>query len=119
MNRFLARIGAFTIVAFLVFAPWLASAQAINAPGARNLNGPPRLTDAEIGATVEDISFEIYGKLKLVTVRRYLSIQRGSRLEQSAVDQDYANLQHLADYRYRPRLEIEPGWRRARCDCTG
>ena len=109
MNRFLARIGAFTLVAFLVFAPWLASAQAINAPGARNLNGPPQLTDAEIGATVEDVDFEIYGKLRLVTVRRYLTIQRGSRLEQSAVDQDYANLQHLADYRYRPRLEIEPG----------
>jgi hypothetical protein len=109
MNRFLTRIGAIAFAAILLFAPWMASAQPINAPGARNLNGPPQLTDAEIGATVEDVSFEIYGKLRLVTVRRYLSIQRGSRLEQSAVDHDYANLQHLADYRYRPRLEIEPG----------
>jgi hypothetical protein len=109
MNRFLARIGAFAIVAVLVLAPWAAQAQAINAPIARNINGPPTLTDAEVGATVEDITFEIYGKLKLVTGRRYLTIQRGSVLQQSAVDQDYANLLRLGDYRYRPRLEIDPG----------
>jgi hypothetical protein len=109
MNRLLARIGAFATAAVLVFAPWVAQAQPINAPAARNLNGPPTLTDAEVGATVEDISFEIYGKLKLVTVQRYLTIQRGSRLDQAAVNQDYANLLRLGDYRYHPRLEIEPG----------
>ena len=109
MNRLLARIGAFAITAVLVLAPWQANAQAINAPGARNINGPPTLTDAQVGATVQDVTFEIYGQLKLVTVRRYLTIQRGSRLEQSAVNQDYNNLLRLGDYRYRPRLEIEPG----------
>jgi hypothetical protein len=109
MNRTLARAGALTFVAALLLAPSIATAQAINAPVARDINGPPELTDTEVGATVQDITFEIYGKLKIATVRRYLTLQRGSRLQQSAVDQDYNNLLRLADYRYRPRLEIEPG----------
>jgi hypothetical protein len=109
MNCFLARISALAFVAALLAAPSIVQAQAINAPIARNINAPPELTESEVGATVEDITFEIYGKLKIATVRRYLTLQRGSRLEQSAVDQDYANLLRLGDYRYRPRLEIEPG----------
>ncbi len=109
MNRFLTRTAAFAFMAMLALAPTLIEAQAVNAPVTFNLNGPPTLTPAETGATVEDISFEIYGKLKLVTVKRYLTIKRGSRLDQSAVDQDYANLLRLGDYRYRPRLVVEPG----------
>jgi hypothetical protein len=108
MNDFLARFGAFVIAAILVFMPESAKAQ-VNAPVTFNINAPPQLTADEAGATVEDVTFEIYGKLKLVTLQRYLTLQRGSRLGQAAVNQDFANILRLSDYRYRPRLEIEPG----------
>lgn len=112
MNRYhiLARSAIVALVAVLALTPSLTRAQApINAPVVLSPNAPPRLTDSEIGATVEDVRFEIYGRLKIATARRYLTLQPGSRLQQSAVDRDYANLGRLADYRYRPRLEIEPG----------
>ena len=108
MIRLLTSAAALALIGALVFPPSIARAQ-VNAPVTFNINAPPTLTDSEVGATVEDISFEIYGALKLVTVRRYLTLQRGSRLAQSAVNQDFDNILRLSDYRYRPRLEIEPG----------
>jgi hypothetical protein len=98
MNRLFARTGAVVCMAALFLLPWCTRAQ--NA-------GPPLIPPAQIGATVEDVSVETYGVVKPQTVRRYLSIRSGDRLEQSAVDRDYANLAHLGAYR--TRLHIRDG----------
>jgi hypothetical protein len=91
------RFALFVAVVFL--APWAADAQ--------NLAGPPLLTAAQVGSTVEGVSVETYGVLRPATVRRYLSVKPGMRLYQGAIDHDYANLSRLGAYQ--TRLNVEDG----------
>jgi hypothetical protein len=99
MNHMAARTGAVVFMAALLLAPWIADAQ--------NLAGPPQLTAAQVGSTVEDVSVETYGVLRPATVRRYLSIKPGMRLYQQAVDHDFANLARLGAYQ--TRLAVHDG----------
>ena len=99
MNRTVVRIGAVVFMAALLVAPWIADAQ--------NLGGPPQLTAAQVGSTVEDVSVQTYGVLRPATVRRYLSIKPGMRLYQRAIDHDFANLTRLGAYQ--TRLNVQNG----------
>ncbi len=99
MNRTVVRIGAVVFMAALMVAPWIADAQ--------NLGGPPQLTAAQVGSTVEDVSVQTYGVLRPATVRRYLSVKPGMRLYQRAIDHDFANLTRLGAYQ--TRLNVENG----------
>jgi hypothetical protein len=98
MNRIFARSGALLCMAALFLLPWCTRAQS---------SVPPLISPAQVGATVEDVSVETYGVVKPQTVRRYLSIHRGDRLDQAAVDRDFANLAKLGAYR--TRLHIRSG----------
>ena len=64
----------------------------------------PRVTILEDGARIAAVTIETYGVAKPYVVRRYLSLHEGDRLEQIAVDRDYANLRRLAGVA--PRLTI-------------
>jgi hypothetical protein len=59
------------------------------------------------GATVHAVTIETYGQVKPDAVRRYLSLEPGAKLDQAAVDKDYANLVKLGGYRV--RLAVAPG----------
>jgi hypothetical protein len=67
--------------------------------------GPPLVAMTERGAVIEDVTIESYGVAKPQLVRRYLSLRKGDRLEQSGVDRDFANLSRLRGMI--PRLTIE------------
>jgi hypothetical protein len=95
--------------AFVAAAGLLLGAAMLLAPSpvAAQSAGPPKLTAAESGATIEDVTIETYGVTKPSVVRRYLSLHDGSLLEQAALNRDFDNLARLADYR--TRVTIEPG----------
>lgn len=67
----------------------------------------PQIPSIWLGKVVEDVSIKTYGVTKPQTIRHYLSIRRGDRLEQSAVNRDYANLRSLGAYLV--RIEVLPG----------
>lgn len=59
------------------------------------------------GAQIEDVTIETYGQTSPSVVRRYLSLRKGSQLEQSGVDRDFTNLRKLPGFI--PRLVISQG----------
>lgn len=62
--------------------------------------GAPRITASQLGTTIERVTVETYG-VPADVVRRYLTLQKGSFLEQGALDRDYANLVNLGRLRAR------------------
>jgi hypothetical protein len=59
------------------------------------------------GAQIEDVTIETYGQTSPSVVRRYLSLRRGSLLDQSGVNRDFTNLRRLPGFI--PRLVIREG----------
>ncbi len=57
--------------------------------------GPPKVSAAIAGAQIEDVTIETYGQTSPGVVRRYLSLRKGSLLDQSGVDRDFTNLRRL------------------------
>jgi hypothetical protein len=88
-----ARVAALTLVAAFLFAPLIAPAQ--------NFQQAPSVSLSEAGATIESVTVETYGVVTRAQVWQYLSLRKGSVLEQYALDQDYANLVRLAGLRTR------------------
>jgi hypothetical protein len=88
-------------------AVWLLAGMTLFARPAAALTeqGPPQIFAAEEGAPIAAVTIETYGATTPNVIRRYLSLQKGDRLEQSGVDRDYANLVRLAQVI--PRLTIE------------
>jgi hypothetical protein len=68
---------------------------------------PPKVSAAIAGAQIEDVTIETYGHTSPSVVRRYLSLRKGSLLDQSGVNRDFTNLRRLAGFI--PRLVIGPG----------
>src|SRR5579863_9491538 len=68
---------------------------------------PPKVSAAIAGAQIEDVTIETYGQTSPSVVRRYLSLRKGSVLDQSGVDRDFANVRRLAGFI--PRLVISQG----------
>jgi hypothetical protein len=68
---------------------------------------PPKVSAAIAGAQIEDVTIETYGETSPSVVRRYLSLRKGSVLDQSGVNRDFANLRRLAGFI--PRLVIRQG----------
>jgi hypothetical protein len=96
--------------AFIAAAALLLGVATLLAPrpaGAQALNTPPKLSDAQRGATIEAVDIETYGVTKPSVVRRYLSLHQGSILQQAGLNRDFDNLARLADYR--TRVKVEPG----------
>jgi hypothetical protein len=56
---------------------------------------------------VDAVTIETYGQVRPNVVRRYLALRKGSPLDQTALDGDYANLVKLGGYRV--RLTVAPG----------
>lgn len=101
MNRIVARTAAlFLMTAVLFLTPSFARAEIISAVA-------PRIAASEIGATVDSVTIETYGVVKPAIVRRYLSLRRGDRLTQAAVDHDFATLVRVGEYH--TRLNVTPG----------
>ncbi|HEY1654401.1 MAG TPA: hypothetical protein VGF86_04725 [Candidatus Tumulicola sp.] len=69
--------------------------------------GPPTVSAAAAGAEIEAVTIETYGETAPSVIRRYLSLHKGSRLDQSGVNRDFANLRRLAGFV--PRLVIGQG----------
>jgi hypothetical protein len=69
--------------------------------------GTPRISSAQSGATIQDVSVEAYGSVRPATVKSYLSLHAGDKLEQAGVDHDYANLSRLGALRV--RLNVSDG----------
>ncbi|HVR46531.1 MAG TPA: hypothetical protein VMT95_07870 [Candidatus Binatia bacterium] len=69
--------------------------------------GPPKVSAAIAGARIEDVTIETYGQTSPSVVRRYLSLRKGSLLDQSGVDRDFTNLRRLPGFI--PRLVISQG----------
>jgi hypothetical protein len=69
--------------------------------------GPPKVSPAMAGAQIESVTIQTYGQTSPSVVRRYLSLRKGSRLEQTGVNRDFANLRRLAGFI--PRLTLGPG----------
>jgi hypothetical protein len=69
--------------------------------------GPPTVSPAMAGAQIENVTIQTYGQTSPSVVRRYLSLRKGSRLDQSGVNRDFTNLRRLAGFI--PRLVLEPG----------
>jgi hypothetical protein len=68
---------------------------------------PPKVSAAIAGAQIEDVTIETYGQTSPSVVRRYLSLRKGSLLDQSGVNRDFTNLRRLAGFI--PRLVIRQG----------
>jgi hypothetical protein len=68
---------------------------------------PPKVSAAMAGSQIEDVTIETYGQTSPSVVRRYLSLRKGSVLDQSGVDRDFTNLRRLAGFI--PRLVIGQG----------
>jgi hypothetical protein len=69
--------------------------------------GPPKVSAAIAGAQIEGVTIETYGQTSPSVVRRYLSLRKGSLLDQSGVNRDFTNLRRLAGFI--PRLVITQG----------
>jgi hypothetical protein len=69
--------------------------------------GPPTVSAALAGAQIEDVTIETYGQTSPSVVRRYLSLRKGSLLDQPGVNRDFTNLRRLPGFI--PRLVITPG----------
>jgi hypothetical protein len=69
--------------------------------------GPPKVSVTMTGAQIEDVTIETYGHTSPSVVRRYLSLRRGSLLDQSGVNRDFTNLRRLPGFI--PRLVIREG----------
>jgi hypothetical protein len=93
---------ALAVIALSVLPPSIASARDLqgDSPTAPRIAIPPR-------AIVDAVTIETYGQVKPDTVRRYLSLRSGAKLDQAAVDHDYANLVKLGGYRV--RVAVAPG----------
>lgn len=87
-----------TIVAAFLVAPWRASAQ--------SLPHTPQVPPWEAGATIANVTVETFGAVRPDAALRYLSLRKGSSLEQAGVNRDYANLVELG--KFRANLLIEP-----------
>jgi hypothetical protein len=96
-----------TIVAVAV-ALFVVPSQAVAKPKSleRTAQVAPKLGPEQVGATVQDVTIETYGVTKEHQVRRYLTLGKGSRLEQNALNADFNNLVKLGGYRV--RVEITP-----------
>jgi hypothetical protein len=68
---------------------------------------PPKVSAAITGAQIEDVTIETYGQTSPSVVRRYLSLRKGSLLDQSGVNRDFTNLRRLPGFV--PRLVIRRG----------
>lgn len=68
---------------------------------------PPKVSAEMAGAQIEDVTIETYGQTAPSVVRRYLSLHKGSLLDQSGVDRDFTNLRRLPGFI--PRLVIGKG----------
>jgi hypothetical protein len=68
---------------------------------------PPKVSAAIAGAQIEDVTIETYGQTSPSVVRRYLSLRKGSLLDQAGVNRDFANLRRLPGFI--PRLVIRQG----------
>ena len=106
-----ARIGVAVLAATLLADPLCSPAQSVpqvlqNAPQALRAVPPaPKIPARQVGARIEDVRVEASGVADADVVWRYLSLRRGSRLEQPAVNRDYDNLVTLGGFR--PLLVIK------------
>jgi hypothetical protein len=90
------------VIALLLLPRFTASARDLQ----RDPQTPPRISIPD-GAIVDAVTIETYGQVKPGVVRRYLSLRKGARLDQAAVDNDFNNLVKLGGYRV--RLAVAPG----------
>ena len=106
-----ARIGVAMLAASLLAEPLRSPAQSVpqalqSAPQALRAVPPaPKIPARQAGARIEDVSVEASGVADADVVWRYLSLRRGSLLEQPAVNRDYDNLARLGGFR--PLLVIK------------
>lgn len=100
-------------MAALLAAPWRAGAQSIpqalrSLPRALEpIPAAPKISPSQAGASIEEVRIETSGVIEPDAVRRYLSLRKGSLLEQAAVNRDYNNLVRLGGFR--PHLLIAKG----------
>jgi hypothetical protein len=90
------------LVLLLTGCPFLPLPALAKAPVA-----PPQVSAAIAGAQIEDVTIETYGQTSPSVVRRYLSLRKGSLLDQSGVNRDFTNLRRLPGFI--PRLVIRQG----------
>ncbi len=64
----------------------------------------PKLEPEEIGATIQDVTIETYGVTNKHQVRRYLRLENGTQLSQTALNADFDNLVKLGGYRVRVEI---------------
>jgi len=69
---------------------------------------PPVVSVSDVGAHIDNVIVETYGVTTPEVAKRYLALHPGDTLTQSGVDNDYKNLERLADLRTRLRIEREP-----------
>ena len=106
-----ARIGVATLAASLLAEPLRSPAQSVpqtlqSVPQALRAVPPaPKIPARQVGARIEEVSVEASGVTDADVVWRYLSLRRGSLLEQSAVNRDHDNLVILGGFR--PLLVIK------------
>lgn len=93
MTYWYARAAALLLAAAFLATPRPAPAQ--------GMVGIPLVPVAQAGATVEQVTVETYGAVNQSMVWPYLSLRKGSVLEQSAVDRDYTNLVMLGGFKAR------------------
>lgn len=98
----LRRVASTALLLLLMGCLFLPSLALANAPV-----GPPKVSAAIAGAQIEDVTIETYGQTSPSVVRRYLSLRKGSVLDQSGVNRDFANLRRLPGFI--PRLVIGQG----------
>lgn len=93
MTYWYARVAALLLSGAFLLTPRPAPAQ-----------GPiaiPLVPVAQAGAVVDQVTIETHGAVNKSMVWPYLSLRRGSVLEQSAVDRDYTNLVMLGGFNAR------------------
>jgi hypothetical protein len=90
------------LVLLLAGCPFLPLPALAKAPVA-----PPKVSAAIAGAQIEDVTIETYGQTSPSVVQRYLSLRKGSLLDQSGVNRDFTNLRRLPGFI--PRLVIRQG----------
>ncbi len=98
-RNLLSAVGACAILVAVILLPWNAAAQSVS--------HAPKISITKIGGTIEAVTVETYGVTKPSAVWQYLSLRRGSSLQQTALDADFNNLVTLGGYRV--RLDIGEG----------
>jgi hypothetical protein len=95
-------LATLAIVCRCLFSPLPASAIDLQHAAER-----PPVVQSEPGSTVDDVTIEIYGEVMRDIAQRYLALEPGALLMQTAIDHDYNNLLRLGGYRV--RLETRAG----------